>query len=231
MTRATARRPRPAGRSDLPIYIILAGMAALVVVALLILPGLSGSQPFVVPTPLPRPESRDNTLGNPNAPVRMEEFADFQCPVCGRFTVEIEPQLINDYVAPGKVFFVYRNFPVLGASSYRAAEASLCAVDQGSFWPYHDILFANQDETNPETFSQERLVRFAAAVGLEDGRLRECLSSGRHSAEVQADSQDATSLGMDATPSFWVNGQVVRGMGAYASFVDLIEGLLAGTPP
>ncbi|MGH2627632.1 MAG: DsbA family protein, partial [Anaerolineales bacterium] len=102
-------------------------MVALILVALLILPGLSSSGDLIVPTPLARPATTDTSMGDPQARVHIEEFSDFQCPYCRRFTEEVEPKLIAEYVDSGKVYFTYRHFPILGTASIRAAEASLCA--------------------------------------------------------------------------------------------------------
>jgi protein-disulfide isomerase len=221
---------RRAAQSDLPIYLILVGMGALVVVALLVLPGLQSGGEVVVPTPVARPPSADNSLGDPAAPVHMDEFSDFQCPFCARFTWEVEEQLVSEYVSTGSVYFRYRHFVVIGPPSELAAEASLCAMEQGAFWPYHDILFANQDETNPESFSFPRLLRFAQELGLEESPFRECLDAGRFETVVQQDKAAGLALGVDRTPSFSVNGVVLVGLQPYEVFAEAIERALAAQP-
>ncbi|MEX0788462.1 MAG: DsbA family protein [Anaerolineales bacterium] len=223
MSRSAFARSRRPSNPNLPIYILLVGMVALIVVVLLILPGLSSGPGVVIPTPLPRPASIDNTLGDPSAPVRVEEFADFQCPFCRRFVEEIEPRLILEYVEPGVVFFVYRQFPVLGAPSVRAAEASLCARDQGAFWAYHDVLYLNQDETNPQAFSDSRLLEFANGISLDSGAFSTCVDQRRFAGEVQADAQAALSAGLNATPSFIINGRSLVGLVSYGEFAQLLE--------
>lgn len=231
MSRSTFSRPRRSSNPNLPIYILLVGMVALIVVVLLILPGMSSGGGVVIPTPLPRPASNDSTLGDPAAPVRIEEFADFQCPFCRRFFEEIEPRLVPEYIEPGKVFFVFRQFPILGASSVRAAEASLCAREQGPFWAYHDVLFLNQDETNPQSFSDSRLLEFARGVGLDSGAFSTCIDQRRFAGEVQSDAQAAISSGMNSTPSFVINGRSLVGLVPYAEFAVAIDDALSGGTP
>lgn len=219
---ASARARRPSN-PNLPIYLLLAGMVALILVALLILPGLSSGADLIVPTPLARPAAADNSMGDPQAPVQVVEFSDFQCPYCRRFTQEVEPQLAAEYVGTGKVYFTYRQFPILGTASVRAAEASLCAREQGAFWPYHDVLFANQDETNPQSFSEERLASFAEAVGMDKRDFSRCLAERRYAAEVQADAQTAFGAGMNSTPNFLINGLKITGLLPYSEFAQVIE--------
>ena len=231
MSRSASSRPRRSSNPNLPIYILLVGMVALIVVVLLILPGLSSGGGVVIPTPLPRPSSPDNSLGDPGAPVRVDEFADFQCPFCRRFFQEVEPRFVPEYIETGKVFFLYRQFPVLGAASVRAGEASLCARDLGAFWPYHDVLFLNQDETDPQAFSDARLLEFAQGVGLDSGEFSTCVDERRFAGEVQADAQAALSAGLNATPSFLINGQSLSGLLPYADFAQILDEALAGATP
>lgn len=231
MSRSASARARRPSNPNLPIYLLLAGMVALILVALLILPGLSSSGGLIVPTPLARPDSTDNSFGDPRAPVQVAEFSDFQCPFCRRFTEEVEPRLVEEYVQSGKVYFTYRQFPILGEASVRAAEASLCAREQGAFWPYHDILFANQDETNPQSFSDERLADFAEAIGIDGGDLSGCLDERRYAAEVQADAQAAFTAGMNSTPNFLINGLNLTGLLPYSEFARAIDDALGGVAP
>ncbi len=208
--------------------LVLVGGAAVFIATVLILSGPrapTGSA-VTVPTPFPRPRAEGVAMGDPNAPVVMEEFSDFQCPVCRRFSDEIEPQLVEDYVATGKVYFVYRQFPVLGANSIRAAEASLCAAEQGQFWPYHDILFANQNELDPSAFSTSRLATFAQHAGLDVTEFQACMDDNRTQTAMQADLAAARDAGFDATPSFLINGTPLVGLAPYPDYQAAIEAAL-----
>ena len=104
-------------------------------------------------TPAPKQKSEvvgDNqpTLGDPNAPVTIVEFSDFQCPFCGQFFHDVEAQMIEKYLKTGKVKFIYRNFPLssIHPMAESAAEAGECAYEQGKFWRYHDFVFQHQQE-------------------------------------------------------------------------------------
>ncbi len=161
-------------------------------------------------------------MGDPNAPVTVYEYADYQCPACGYFARQYKPQIENDYVKTGKVRLVFKNFVVVGPESFWAAEAAYCAAEQGGFWAYHDKLFANQRGENRGAFSKTNLVRFARELGLKEQDFKECLDSERYKQKVQDDIREGEAQGIDATPSFIVNGQLVRGAD-YLRLRELIE--------
>ncbi len=149
-------------------------------------------------------------LGNPNAPVLVVEWGDYQCPACRRFKDAFFPQLVQDYIATGKIRFEYRDFAFIGDESKLAAEAAFCAQDQGKFWEYHDSLFANQRGENVGSFTAARLKQIAQAVGLDMGQFDSCLDSHQHRGEVEAMYREAQGLGVDSTPTFFVNGKKVQ---------------------
>ena len=100
-------------------------------------------------------------LGNLKAKVQIVEFGDFQCPYCGEFNKNIEPQIRKDFINKGTVVFAYRDFAFLGPESNDAALASRCASEQGKFWPYHDLLYSRQNGENEGAFKTENLKKFA----------------------------------------------------------------------
>jgi protein-disulfide isomerase len=161
-------------------------------------------------------------MGNPDAPVKVEEFADFQCPSCGYFVTDTEPTIIKDYISTDKVYFEFHNLAFLGNESIAAAEAAYCANDQGKFWEYHDMVFKNQRGENQGWFSTARLTTFAKDVGLNVDTFSECYTSGKFKQKVNEDRAYADSLKITRTPSFLVNGQL-----AYAdTLVKMIESQL-----
>jgi protein-disulfide isomerase len=93
------------------------------------------------PTP-PAIDASDVILGDPNAPVTVIEYGDYQCPFCARFYTDIEPLIRDQYIKTGKVKMVFRNYPFLGPESTAAAEAAECAKDQGKYWEFHDALYS-----------------------------------------------------------------------------------------
>ncbi len=169
-----------------------------------------------------RPETAGLTMGNSNASIIVEEFSDFQCIACFRFWSNFEEDFINRYVATGDVFFKYVPFSFIGNESFQAAEAAYCAEEEGKFWDYHDLLFNNWNGENAGNFSDKRLVAFAAELGLNEGDFRSCLNSNRYNDEVQEGLRYGRSLGVSATPTFSVNGQLVYGDTLFST----IDGLL-----
>ncbi|MBI3162575.1 MAG: thioredoxin domain-containing protein, partial [Chloroflexi bacterium] len=120
-------------------------IGAVFVAFLIIYPNFKPVGAVLSAEPVSRPDAKFNAVGNPEAPIKIDEYSDFQCPYCGRFATETEPQLMETYVADGTVYFVYHSFgDFIGPESTAAAEAAYCAGDQEKFWDMHDIIFANQ---------------------------------------------------------------------------------------
>lgn len=172
------------------------------------------------------------TLGNPDAPMTIIQYADFQCPACGQFARNAEPQLIEDFIRGGEVKMVFHDFPFLdnrsdGSESDHASEAAFCAQDQGQFWAYHDMLFNNQAGENQGGFSRDRLIEFARNVdGLDVDQFTTCFDNGDHEDAVQALYQESIDAGVNSTPTFSVNGQIFSGSN-YATLREQIEAALA----
>jgi protein-disulfide isomerase len=177
-------------------------------------PNASG-QPIIAPgvtTPPDIPAS-GRTLGNPSAPVTIDVYSDFRCTGCFAFAVELEPQLVSKYVQPGKAKMVYHDFITIDSGgvteSRDAANAALCASDQGKFWLYHDWLFANQSaQEAPGYFTIDRLIKIGQAAGLDMSSFEPCVRNGTHLSEIQAAIKAAPS-GISSTPTIFVNGKVV----------------------
>lgn len=182
------------------------------------------------------------SLGNPDAPVTVVEFSDFQCPYCNRFHEIAEPKIIEEYVRNGKVRFVYRDFPFLDGfpgipedqkESHWAAEAARCAGDQGKYWEYHDYLFDHQSGENQGAFTIAKLKSFAVELGLNTGEFNACLDSDKHAAAIEKDKADAQALGVNSTPTTFVNGVMATsdgksiGAAPYEVFKTLIDAELA----
>ena len=188
--------------------------------------------------------AEEPTLGSPDAPVTIIEFADFQCPFCAAVAgknwraieylrskdPDWEPIVPNlkPYIEAGQVKFIFRNFPFLGPESQWAAEAAECAHEQGRFWDYYDKLWANQKGENTGAFSKENLKRFAAELGLETKAFNRCLDSGKYAEEVRDDKEEGQRLGVRGTPAFFINGQLVTGAQPFSAVKQLIERELAG---
>lgn len=186
-------------------------------------------------TPVPRPQADGRQLGDPNAPVLIEVYEDFQCPGCGAFTQSIEPQLVDAYVATDEARLVYRFFVFIGPESVQAANASLCADEQGRFWDYHDILYANQQGENQGAFADRRLEAFAESLGLDMEAFRSCFAEKRYEAQIDDDTAAGRQAGVTSTPTILVDGQIVSSAipGSIPSFAEIsaaIDAALASSP-
>lgn len=154
--------------------------------------------------------------GPANAPIEIVEFSDFQCPFCLRAHATIE-QVLQTY--GDKIRFVYRHFPLPSHPNARpAAEASACAGEQGKFWPYHDRLFAQ-----PSKLSEADLKQHAAELGLDTARFNGCVDSHKYKDVVDTDLKEGDEAGVNATPTFFVNGRVVSGALPFESFKRIVD--------
>jgi protein-disulfide isomerase len=180
-------------------------------------------------TPDPRPMANANTMGDPNAPVKIVEYSDFQCPICLNFYQQVEPQIVTEYISTGKIFFTYRSMgDWIGSESVAAAEAAYCAGDQNKFWEYHDILFTNWTGENVGDFRSRRLIAFAENLGLDMNAFRSCFNSHKYSQKVSQDRADGEKAGVAGTPTFFMNGTKYDGAPAYSPLKAAIDAALAG---
>jgi protein-disulfide isomerase len=154
--------------------------------------------------------------GSDQAPVTIVEFSDFECPYCKRVLPTLT-QLEEKF--GDKVRVVYRQYPLsIHANAAKAAEASLCAHDQGKFWEMHDLLFAEQQKLTAPDLKEK-----AGRLELDATVFAECLDSGRHAAVVQADFNDGIAAGVDGTPAFFVNGRFISGAVPFETLAEVVE--------
>jgi protein-disulfide isomerase len=165
------------------------------------------------------------SLGPDDAEIVIVEFSDFQCPFCRRFHQETYQALLDAY--PGQVRFVYRNLPLtqIHPEAMGAAVASLCANDQDAYWEYHGLLFSS------ELLGESVYIQYATDLGLDVEQFTTCLSSGEHNAFIQEDMDFALGIGVQSTPTFFINGLALIGAQPLSSFQQLIEKDLAGEIP
>lgn len=165
-------------------------------------------------------------LGDPKAPVTVVEFGDFQCPFCERYFTHNQPAIINDYVNTGKVKFFWKDYAFLGQESFWAAEAARCANDQGKFWDYHDYLYSHQGAENSGAFSKAKLQAFAVALGLNSSQFNNCLNTDKYLAAIQQETQYGNSVGVQGTPTTFINGTLVSGAVPYSQLKSAIDAAL-----
>lgn len=140
-------------------------------------------------------------LGAEDAPVVLTVWTDYQCPICGTWGNGVEPALYERYVTEGKLRIEHRHYSFLGEESFAAAVGAECAADQDKFWAFHSHLFANQAGENEGAFSAERLRKIAGAAGLDLVAWETCIADPAVRAEVDADAEEAKSLGITGTPT------------------------------
>ncbi len=166
--------------------------------------------------------------GNPQARVVIEEFADFQCLYCARYAMDVAPKLDAKYVKGGQAYVVFRYFPFIGPESFRAAQAAACAAEQGKFWEYQYLVFANQRGVNRGGFNDDRLIDLARSVGADVEGFRACLASGRYAQFVAASAEQARQRGIRSTPTVVINGRVFEGLHDFSTYDRYIEQALGG---
>ena len=145
-------------------------------------------------------------LGDPNAPITLVEFGDYQCYFCNQFFHTTEDNLFKNYVETGKVKVIFKDFTIIGADSVTAAHAAHCADDQGKFWDYHDALYDHWTGENNGWASSENLLQFAREVGLDIDEFSNCMLDSKHTSIIANSNQDAKDLGLTGTPAFFIIG-------------------------
>jgi len=177
----------------------------------------------------------DPFKGDPNAPVTVVEFSDFQCPFCSRFFTQTLPALQENYIDTGKIKLVYKDLPLdnLHPNARPAHIAAECADEQGKFWDYHDVLFEKQSEWNRLSSADlsTQLTQYATSMGLNSASFESCLSSPSMADEVNADFLQAASYGATGTPTFFIGNEkngFIKLVGAqpYAAFQAAIDAQL-----
>jgi protein-disulfide isomerase len=213
-------------RSFLQRYGLLAGViivAMLGVAALAAVDGAGAGQDGG-----PDVRSLNKSLGEPDAPVVVAVYSDFQCPYCKLFADDAGEQLREEYIDSGQVRLAYRHFAFLGEESQWAAEASDCADEQGRFWEYHDQLFAVQGTENSGAFSRDNLKAYAGELGLDSEQFSQCFDSGEYRSRVRQEYAEGQRLGVRGTPTLFVDGRLVRNGSDYQVLRAAIETALAG---
>lgn len=231
---AIRERHRKRKQQQRMIAVMIVAGIALIAVAIIMIPtimrNLATVGDFTQPEQNPRPLASGNTMGDPDAPVVIEEFSDFGCNHCANFATGTGEQIAQTYVESGEVYFLSRSVGDLlnNPNTQLAAEAAYCASDQDMYWEYHDIVYANQATLfyGGITYIDDYMVAFADSLGLNSNEFENCLESGKYRNRVLQDGQDARSAGINSTPSFLINGTLVRGNLPFEEFQAYIEGAL-----
>ena len=170
-------------------------------------------------------------LGNPNAPVQVLEFADFECPACAQFALMTEPDVRSRLIQSGRVSYRYFDFPLpMHKNTIVASMAAACASDQGKFWEMHDALFFNQPEWSTSATSNPTKVfaGYARQLSLNVDTWKQCMDEQRHMVRIIANRKEGERRGIAQTPTFVVGRKVIAGGMAYDQFKAVVD---SATPP
>jgi len=167
-------------------------------------------------------EADDPVLGAADAPITIIEFADFQCPYCQQHALETYPRLLAEY--GDQIRFVYKDFPIssIHPDAFPAALAAQCALEQGAFWEYHDLLFSGRLGLGRDSY-----LGYAGDLELDETEFTACFDEERYADAVRADYNFAVELGISSTPTFIINGIALVGAQPYSVFAQIIDYELA----
>ncbi len=193
------------------------------------------TQPGVKPTPASvRADDIAAAMGDPNAPITIVEFTDYQCPFCGRYVAETLPAVLSEMVDSGRVYYQVKDFPLdnIHAEARQAAVAARCAGEQDAYWPMHDVLFARQGEwAGTGSASAQLFSTIAGDLSLDTTAFDACMVSGRYDQVIQDNLDEGLALGVRGTPSFFIDGFPISGAQPYELFEYAVglaeEGTLA----
>ena len=230
---------RPAWQSPTAIVTVLAVLAAVILIIVVnVKPPASPAAVLVSPAkPVAASVSRAGAmLGSTSAPIKVSAWEDYQCPYCQVWSEQFEPQLVSDFVATGIAQYQFHDMAFLGTGhspdeSLAAAVAAQCAGDQNKFWEYHDWLYANQNAggENKGWFTTDKLSAIALKVGLDKAAFDTCVVSPARAAAVVAERTAGGSLGINSTPTIFINDQPVT-LSTYAALAAQIRALVPALP-
>ncbi|WKW13092.1 thioredoxin domain-containing protein [Pseudogemmatithrix spongiicola] len=182
------------------------------------------------PASLPRVAAAGILKGNPNAPVQVIEFADFECPACGNFAMVTAPDVMKRLVETGQVAFRFYDLPLeMHRNAVPAHNAAHCANEQGRFWEMADLIFAGQFDWNTQASRNPKRIfqGYADRLGLDVDKWSECVDSGRMLPQIFANREEAGRYRVRSTPTFVIGGQVVEGSIPYDEFKRYVDAALA----
>ena len=171
-------------------------------------------------------------MGNPKAPVVIEEFADFECPVCGNFATVTEPDVRKQIVDAGLAYYKYYDFPLpMHHNTQFASNAAACADEQGKFWEMHDQMYAGQDawglnadgETQVTDNPKSVFVGYARKIGLNAAQFEQCYDSKKYQSRVDANTAEGFKRNVNQTPTFFINGTMMPGALPYDMIKQAVD--------
>jgi protein-disulfide isomerase len=172
--------------------------------------------------------SQGYSIGKVDAPVKILEFADFECPSCGGWATVTEPDVRTRIINPGLANLTYYDFPLTQhRNTLAASNAAACADEQGKFWAMHDRLFQAQDEWNGEATEAPKpfFKRYASEVGLDVAKWETCFDARKYQKRISANLADGLRRGVNSTPTFVIGNRMYPGMRTYDELKRLVDSL------
>jgi protein-disulfide isomerase len=173
-------------------------------------------------------------MGKVDAPVKILEYADFECPACAGFATITEPDVRTRIINAGLASLTFYDFPLnMHRNTQGASNAAACADEQGKFWPMHDRLFQAQDEWNGEATESPKpfFKRYAGEVGLDVAKWETCFDARKYQQRINANLADGLRRGVGSTPSFIIGNKLYRGMTGYDELRKIVDSLVKAAPP
>ncbi len=234
--KARSASSRPTGFYILLSALALAGIAALGYVATRPKPEARDATPNVLPDTSNSGPPQGYLMGKPDAPVKILEFADFECPGCARFSTVTEPDVRTRLIETGKASITYFDFPLAQhRNTLAASNAAACADEQGRFWQMHDQIFAGQDEWNGEATSDPKSVflKYAGVVSINTDAWTKCYDSRKYAKRINANFSEGMRRNVNSTPSFVIGNKLYAGALSYDELKAKVDSLsaTAAVPP
>jgi len=200
------KRKSQRSRSRNRVYLFVVLVLGAIVVAAAYLATQGSGQRTTSSTLALAVSAQNPVLGSKSASYTIFEFGDFQCPSCGYWFKSQEPVIVQDLVNSGTAKLVWRDFIIYDSDSRLAASAAYAAGEQGKFWEFHDLLYANQRAANSGWVTQQLMVSFAQRLGLNVTEFTQSMNSGKYNSLIDSNFQTGVQLGIQGTPTFFVVG-------------------------
>ena len=230
------REARNASSRPKAFFWLLGGIALIGIAAI----GYVASKPKAGPTDVKNLADTTNAgppqgylMGKVDAPVKILEFADFECPGCAGFATITEPDVRTRIVEPGLASLTYYDFPLTQhRNTLPASNAAACADEQGKFWPMHDRIFQTQDQWNGVATDVPKpyFKRFAGEIGLDVAKWESCYDAKKYQKRIEANLAEGLRRGVTSTPTFIIGNKMYRGMGSYDEMKAIVDSLAKAAP-
>ena len=213
-------------KSRTPFFAVIGGIVVVAIIAI-VFKMQSAPKPITLAEGIKLPKAEGYLLGNPDAPVTIMEFADFECPQCGNFAAITEPDVRKRIIDAGLANLRYFDFPLpdLHPNTLFASLTASCAADQGKFWPMHDLLLAGQVDWEGRAHKNPKPIfdGYAKKIGLDEAKFNACFDSRDNVARIEGNRQAGLAYQVTGTPSFVIGGKMYPGSMDYDQMKTLVD--------